>query len=113
MKMIASHAVLGLLVCIGTVVVMRSQQATSQRFPQFGNEDVKVWRSIVYPDAPLTMHRHHHPRVIIAIKGGTMKIVEKSGNPRRARVGARVGNSARLLASRKSSRHATCQCKRG
>jgi beta-alanine degradation protein BauB len=26
------------------------------------------------------MHRHDHPRVIIALSGGTMKIVEKSGS---------------------------------
>ena len=74
-----SHAVIAFLVFVGTVIVMRSQQAGTQRFPQFENEDVKVWQSVVYPDAPLTMHRHDHPRVIIALKGGTMKIVEKTG----------------------------------
>ena len=52
--------------------------AGRQRFPQFENEDVKAWKSVVSPDAPLTMHRHDHSRVIIALKGGTMKIVEKS-----------------------------------
>jgi hypothetical protein len=35
--------------------------------------------SIVLPNAPLTMHRHEHPRVIIALAAGTMKIVEQSG----------------------------------
>jgi hypothetical protein len=79
MRKIASHAVVALLVFVGTVVAMRSQQAGTQRFPQFENEDVRVWKSVVYPDAPLTMHRHDHPRVIIALKGGIMKIVEKSG----------------------------------
>jgi hypothetical protein len=79
MKKIASHAVVALWVCFATVVFMRSQQANTQRFPQFENEDVKVWKSVVYPNAPLTMHRHDHPRVIIALKGGTMKIVEKRG----------------------------------
>jgi uncharacterized RmlC-like cupin family protein len=43
------------------------------------NEDVKVWKSVVMPNAPLTMHRHEHPRVIIALSGGTMKIVESDG----------------------------------
>ena len=79
MKKIASHALIAILVFAGTVVIMRSQQSGTQRVPQFENEDVKVWESVVYPDAPLTMHRHDHPRVIIALKGGTMKIVEKSG----------------------------------
>ena len=75
----ATHAIVAVLVSAGTVAVMRSQQAVTHRVPQFENEDVKVWKSIVYPNAPLTMHRHDHPRVIIALKGGTMKIVEKSG----------------------------------
>ena len=58
---------------------MRSQQSSTQRIVQFENDDVKVWKSIVIPNAPLTMHRHEHGRVIIALKGGTMKIVEQSG----------------------------------
>ena len=59
--------------------VIYSQQATTQRFPQFDNEDVKVWRSVVLPNQPLTMHRHEHPRVIIPLQGGLMKIVDQSG----------------------------------
>ena len=70
---------------LGALRVVRSQQAATQtqtqtqRFPQFENEDVKVWKSLVLPNAPLTMHRHDHPRVIIALSGGTMKIVEQGG----------------------------------
>jgi hypothetical protein len=61
--------------------VMRSQQSATatQRIVQFENDDVKVWKSIVVPNGPLTMHRHEHGRVIIALKGGTIKIVEQSG----------------------------------
>ncbi len=51
----------------------------SQRVPQFENDDVRVWKTTVLPNAPLTMHRHEHPRVLIALTGGTMKIVEQSG----------------------------------
>jgi beta-alanine degradation protein BauB len=70
--------VLGLLLGVG---VVRSQQGTigTQRIVQFENDDVKVWKSIVVPHAPLTMHRHEHGRVIIALKGGAMKIIEQSG----------------------------------
>lgn len=31
------------------------------------------------PHAPLTMHTHDHPRVIVALSGGTMKIVNEDG----------------------------------
>jgi hypothetical protein len=70
-------AVAALLVL--AVAGMRSQNSPTQRFPQFDNEDVKVWKSVVMPNAPLTMHRHDHPRVIIALSGGTMKIVDSQG----------------------------------
>src|SRR5580658_1552086 len=49
------------------------------REPQFENSDVKVWKSLVLPNSPLPLHRHEHPRVIIALQGGTMKILEETG----------------------------------
>jgi hypothetical protein len=75
---IGTTFLVGVLLGVG---VMRSQQsaAGTQRIVQFENDDVKVWKSVVVPHAPLTMHRHEHGRVIIALKGGTMKIVENSG----------------------------------
>src|SRR5271156_5003 len=55
------------------------QQVQTQRIPQFENDDVKVWRSVVVPNSPLIMHRHEHGRVIIPIVDGTMKIVTQDG----------------------------------
>ena len=49
------------------------------REPQFENAEVKVWKSVVLPNDPLPLHRHEHPRVIVALHGGTMKILEESG----------------------------------
>ena len=56
-------------------------QTTQQtgREAQFDNSEVKVWKSLVMPNNPLPLHRHDHPRVIIALHGGTMKILEESG----------------------------------
>ncbi len=53
--------------------------AKTERVPQFENDEVKVWKSVVLPNSPLPMHRHEHPRVIIALVGGTMKIVQQDG----------------------------------
>jgi hypothetical protein len=53
--------------------------AAAQRTPQFENEDVAVWKTVVPPNAPLTMHTHQHPRVIIPLSGGTMKVVYEDG----------------------------------
>ena len=40
---------------------------------------MKAWKSVVMPKLPLTMLRHDHPRVILALSGGTMKVVEQVG----------------------------------
>lgn len=61
--------------------VLHSQPGApqTQRVLQFQNEDVKVWKSVVLPNQPLAMHRHDHPRVIIALSGGTMNVVLQDG----------------------------------
>jgi beta-alanine degradation protein BauB len=66
---------------LGAVCALLAEQAVNktQRFSQFDNDAVKVWKSVVLPNAPLNMHRHEHPRVIIALSGGTMKIVDQGG----------------------------------
>lgn len=76
-----SGSVVGILVLLAGFGVVRPQQSGSQteRFPQFENDDVKVWRSVITPNTPLAMHRHDHPRVIIALNGGMIKIVEQGG----------------------------------
>jgi quercetin dioxygenase-like cupin family protein len=72
--------ILSAILLIASSALAPQQANQTQRIPQFENEDVKVWKSIVLPNAPLAMHRHEHPRVIIAMIGGTMKIVEQSGS---------------------------------
>jgi hypothetical protein len=54
-------------------------QGGTQRTLQFENEEVAVWKAVVPPNAPLAMHTHQHPRVIIALTGGTMKVVNEDG----------------------------------
>jgi hypothetical protein len=61
------------------ITLTPQEKSQSQRVPQFDNNEVKVWRTIVMPNGPLAMHRHEHARVIIPIVGGTMKIVQQSG----------------------------------
>jgi beta-alanine degradation protein BauB len=58
------------------------QQSATRREPQFENDQVRVWKSIIMPKQPLSMHRHEHSRTIVALVGGTLKIVEESGPSR-------------------------------
>lgn len=68
-----------LFVSSGGAIRSEEKETQTERVPQFENEDVKVWKSIVMPNEPLKMHRHEHPRVIIALKGGTMNLVQQNG----------------------------------
>jgi beta-alanine degradation protein BauB len=60
------------------VGALQQQQAASgtRREPQFENEHVRVWKSIIMPNQPLTLHRHEHGRTIVALKGGTLDVVD-------------------------------------
>lgn len=51
----------------------------TQRVEQFENADVHVWKATITPGAPLTMHRHDHPRVLVALDGGNVNIVQQNG----------------------------------
>ena len=56
-----------------------AEAATTGRTPQFENEHVQVWKSVIAPNQPLEMHRHDSPRAIIALKGGTLTVVSDAG----------------------------------
>jgi hypothetical protein len=72
-------ALTALVLALFAALRSQSSWTQTQRTQLIENEDVKVWRSLVLPNSPLTMHRHDHPRVIIPLAGGTMNIVDQSG----------------------------------
>ena len=53
---------------------LQQQAGGTRREPQFENEHVRVWKSIIMPNQPLTLHRHEHGRTIVALKGGTLDV---------------------------------------
>jgi len=57
----------------------QQQQPGSRREPQFENARVSVWKSIVMPKQPLTLHRHEHGRVLVALTDGQLKVVDGAG----------------------------------
>jgi beta-alanine degradation protein BauB len=65
---------------LGTGAIWAQQSAaTTRREPQFENEHVRVWKSIILPRQPLALHRHEKGRALIALKGGQLKVVDKDG----------------------------------
>lgn len=74
-------AVVITIVFVAGVAVGAWQQKTSgtRREPQFKNGEVEVWKSIIMPNQPLALHRHDLGRTIVALKGGTLDVVDKDG----------------------------------
>jgi hypothetical protein len=58
---------------------LQQQTSGTRRESQFENEHVRVWKSIIMPNQPLTLHRHEHGRTIVALKGGTLDVVDAKG----------------------------------
>lgn len=56
-------------------------QAATKRIPQFANEKVSVWETIIYPskDQVLQKHRHEHDHVVVALTNGVLKITNDKG----------------------------------
>lgn len=64
-----------------SVLISQVEQKMQQsgRVPQFENPAAKVWKTVILPHQPLSMHRHDHPRIIVALTGGTIHFVDPSG----------------------------------
>jgi beta-alanine degradation protein BauB len=75
MTMVAVAAV----VMAATVATSALQTQTTRREPQFENEHVRAWKSIIMPNQPLALHRHEFGRTIVALKGGTLDVVNEKG----------------------------------
>jgi len=59
--------------------IQQTAASATRREPQFENDNVKVWKSIIMPNQPLTLHRHEFGRTIVTLKGGTLDIVDAGG----------------------------------
>ena len=79
LKWIGAALVLGVVFAGGIVVGAQQAATASSRVPQFENNEVKVWKSIILPNQPLALHRHDHGRTIVALKGGTLDVVDAKG----------------------------------
>lgn len=58
---------------------LQQQTPTTRREPQFENDHVRVWKSIIQPRQPLTQHRHEHGRSLIALTDGVLKVIDQNG----------------------------------
>jgi hypothetical protein len=68
-----------ILLALGSGV--QAHTPTTKRDVQFSNQQVAVWRTIIYPASHqvLPMHRHDHNRVLVALTDGVLKITNDKG----------------------------------
>jgi len=67
-------------ISIGVAITLTAQQQqVTQRIPQFENQQVRVWKTIIMPNQPLSMHRHENGRTIVALVGGTLTVKKDNG----------------------------------
>ena len=62
-----------------TAGTLQQQPQQTRREPQFENAHVRVWKSIILPNQPLNVHRHDFGRTIVALRGGTLDVVDAGG----------------------------------
>jgi len=63
----------------GAMWAQQQAESTTRREPQFENDHVRAWKSIIMPKQPLTLHRHEHGRALIALTDGQLKVVDQEG----------------------------------
>ena len=75
----AAAVVAAILAATASSSAVQQTPAQTRREPQFENDNVRVWKSVIIPNQPLTLHRHEFGRTIVTLKGGTLDIVDASG----------------------------------
>ncbi len=80
MKKMIFNFCMATIIYFGTSLMLTANgQNVTHRIPMFENDQVKVWKTILIPNSPLTMHRHEHGRTIVVLKGGTLTIRQDTG----------------------------------
>jgi len=61
--------------------ISNATSSATARIPQFSNDKVSVWETIIYPskNQVLKMHRHEHDRVVVAFNDGLLKVINDKG----------------------------------
>ena len=80
MKRVRLAAIVATSFLIGAASMWaQQQQSGTRREPQFENEHLKTWKSIIMPKQPLTQHRHEFGRALIALTDGELQVVDPQG----------------------------------
>jgi hypothetical protein len=78
-RLLSGMALISVFATGAALGAWQAQPSTSRREPQFDNEHVRVWKTIIMPNQPLALHRHEFGRTIVALKGGSLDVVDGQG----------------------------------
>lgn len=58
-----------------------ASSSETRRMIEFSNDNVSIWKTIIYPAKPgmLPMHRHDCPRILIALSDGVLRVTSNQG----------------------------------
>ncbi len=79
MRMLRTTAIVTLSFLAGAGAMWAQQQQATGRVPQFENEHMKAWKTVIMPKQPLRQHRHEFGRALIALTDGQLKVVDPNG----------------------------------
>jgi quercetin dioxygenase-like cupin family protein len=77
--MIKNGVLFLLFLVTGGLYIHGEELKTTHRVFQFENEHVRVWKTVIMPHQPLSMHRHDCARVVVGLKGGSLTKIEETG----------------------------------
>lgn len=69
------------ITCLMIQNIFAADIAVTKRIPQFSNDKVNVWETVIYPNThqKIPLHRHDFNRVLVALDNGTLKIINDQG----------------------------------
>ncbi len=77
------------ILTLSAAIVYAQAQPKASRPPapalmtaEIENEEAYVWRVRLPPGATSNFHRHNHPRVVVVLTGGVVKLLVKGAAPR-------------------------------
>jgi hypothetical protein len=81
MREFLSGGMAGAVLAAGLMGALHLQggAGATTRMPQFENETVKAWKTVVAPHTETTLHRHDHSRVVVALTNGRLDSVDAKG----------------------------------
>ena len=80
---IGSVVVVALGMVVGWVGRGEAERRSQVLIPQFENDAVTVWKTVLAPHEKIGMHRHEHGRVVVPLKGGTLTVPQDDGGAHR------------------------------